>query len=265
MPKLQNKVVLITGASMGIGEAIARLFATEGAKLALAARSLDKLQALSRELPTETIAICADMMKPEEIREMIEATVERFGRIDILINNAGVGLYSAFAEAPIEHIEHLVATNWLGPMHAIHGVIPHMRKQGSGQIINIASVAGKIAIPWMSVYCSTKFALNALSYGLRMELEEHNIQVISICPGRIKTPFTENAFKGTRMPLRGGCISAERVARAVLRASLNNSREIIVPVSNWLYVLLHGLLPRVTEWCMVRVLRWGMEMQKRSR
>jgi NADP-dependent 3-hydroxy acid dehydrogenase YdfG len=211
MNRLQDKVVLITGASMGIGAAMARMFASEGAKLALAARSMDRLELLAASLQCEVLPIRVDMTDPAQVRNMVQATVERFGRLDILINNAGLGMYSSFANADPENIERLVATNWLGPMHAAHAAIPHMRRQGSGQIINVSSVAGKIAIPWMTVYCSTKFALNALSYGLRMELEKENIQVISVCPGRVKTPFTENAIRdGHTWPLPPGGISADR-------------------------------------------------------
>jgi short-subunit dehydrogenase len=263
MRKLENKVVIVTGASSGIGEAIARLFAAEGARLALVARSFDKLEALARSLGSGAVPIRADMANPAEVREMVRLAAERFGRVDILINNAGVGMYASFADAPPEQIEHLIRTNWLGPMHAVQAVVPHMRKQGGGQIINISSVAGKISIPWMATYCSTKFALNALSYSLRMELEEEDIQVISVCPGRIRTPFTDNAFKDRMtMPLRPGGISAERVARAVLRASLANRREIVVPGSNRVWVWLHDLFLPYSDWAMVRIMRRGM--RKRS-
>ncbi len=168
-------------------------------------------------------------------------------------------MYASFASSPPERLEQLVTTNWLGPAFAAQAVIPHMRKQGSGQIINISSVAGKVPLPWMTTYCSTKFALNALSYGLRMELAEDNIQVISVCPGRIKTPFTENAYKDSwTSPLKPGGISPERVARAVVRASLRNPREIIVPSDNWSFVWLHALWPGFIERMTLRVLRRGM-------
>ena len=259
MKKLQDNVVIITGASSGIGAALARQFAAEGAKLALAARSLDKLQLLADSLDTDALPVRTDMTDPAQIREMVRLTAERFGRIDILVNNAGVGLYGSFVETPPEQLRQLVATNWLGPAYAIQAAVPYMRQQGKGQIINISSVAGKIAIPWMTTYCSTKFALNALSYGLRMELEQDNIQVINVCPGRIKTPFTANAFKdASSRPLPPGGIPVERVARAVLRASLKGSREIIVPASNrgleWLRFPMPGLIDKL----MLRYVRRNM-------
>ena len=251
MTKLADKVVLITGASSGIGAAIARLFAREGARLALAARSADKLHSFAASLGPNALAIPTDVTDPDQVRRMVEATVERFGRLDILVNNAGVGVYAPVAGMPPEWFEAGVATNWLGPLHAIQSAVPHMRRQGGGQIINISSVAGKIAIPWMGVYCATKFALNALSASLRMELAADGIQVISVCPGRIATRFGENALRDSRFrlfPMNG--ISAERVARAVLRASMRGSREIVVPASNWLFVWLYMLFPRLVDYVM---------------
>ena len=256
MKKLDGKVVLVTGASMGIGEAIARVFAADGARLALAARSLDKLEALARSLPTEAIAIQSDVSQAEEIRAMVARTVDHFGRLDILVNNAAVGMYASVAEMKPDQFEHLLATNWLAPVRAIQAAVPHMRKQGGGTIINISSVAGKVALPWMGAYCASKFALNALSNSLRMELKPENIHVISVCPGRVKTPFIENAYKDfATQPLYPGGISAERVARAVLRAVHRRKREIVVPANNRLFGWLHGLFPALVDRAIVWVLR----------
>jgi short-subunit dehydrogenase len=222
------------------------------------------LEALARSLPTEAVAVETDMSRPAEVRALIEQTVQHFGRIDLLINNAAVGMYASVADMKPEQFEHLVATNWLGPVHAIQAAVPHLRKQGGGQIINISSVAGKVAIPWMGAYCGSKFALNALSDSLRMELRPDNIHVLLVCPGRVKTPFTENAYKdiATR-PLYPGGISAERVARAILRASLRRKREIMVPASNRLFEWIHGLIPGLADRVMVWVLR--PQMRKKMR
>ena len=241
---------------MGIGEAIARVFSAEGAKLVLAARSIDKLEALARSLPSEALPLRTDMSRPEVARAMVQKTADHFGRIDILINNAAVGMYASVADMKPEQFEKLVATNWLGPIHAIQAAVPYMRKQGGGQIINISSVAGKVALPWMGAYCASKFALNALSDSLRMELRNENIHVLSVCPGRVRTPFTQNAYKdvATR-PLYPGGISAERVARAVLRASRKRKREIVVPADNRLFGWLHGLFPALVDRAIVWVLR----------
>lgn len=240
---------------MGIGEAIAKVFAAEGAKLALAARSLEKLEALARSLPTEAIAVRTDISRPEEVRAMVAKTVEHFGRLDILVNNAAVGMYASIADMEPGQFQQLVATNWLAPVHAIQAAVPHMKKQG-GTIINISSVAGKVALPWMGAYCSSKFALNALSNSLRMELKPEGIHVLTVCPGRVKTPFTENAYRdfATR-PLYPGGIAAERVARATLRALHRRKREIFVPADNRLFGLLRSLFPSLVDRAIVWVLR----------
>jgi short-subunit dehydrogenase len=201
-------------------------------------------------------SIPADMTDAMQVHRMVEGTVERFGRLDILVNNAGVGMYAPIATMQPEQFEQVVSTNWFGPVRAVQAAVPYMRKQGGGQIINISSVAGKVAIPWMGAYCSTKFALNALSDSLRLELARDRIHVISVCPGRIATPFGKNAFRhaGYRSLPPGG-ISAERVAKAVLHASLNGKREIVVPASNWLFVWFHGLFPRLTDAMMLSFVR----------
>ena len=147
MRKLENKVVIVTGASSGIGAAIARLFAAEGASLALASRAIDKLESLASALGPRAVAIETDVTDPAQIQEMTRRCVERFGRIDILVNNAGVGMYGGIAEIPLARLQQLIATNWLGPVHAIQTVVPHMRRQGGGQIINVSSIAGKVVIP----------------------------------------------------------------------------------------------------------------------
>ena len=196
------------------------------------------------------------MTRPDEVRQMVRAAAEHFGRLDILVNNAGIGMYAAASEMLPEEFEQMVATNWFGPVHAIQAAVPYLRAQGGGQIINISSVAGKLAIPWMAAYCSTKFALNAFSDSLRLELAPDNIRVLTVCPGRVRTPFTQNAFTdcATR-PLYPGGISAERVARAVLRASLSGKREIVVPADNRLFGWFHSLFPAFVDRMMVWVLR----------
>lgn len=246
---------------MGIGEAIARAFAAEGARVALAARSLDKLGEIAKSLPTESLTIQTDVSRPDHVRAMIQTTVAHFGRIDILVNNAAVGMYAAAADMSPEKVEKLVATNWLGPMYAIQAAIPHMKKQGGGQIINISSVAGKVALPWMGAYCASKFALNAFSDSLRMELLADNIHVITVCPGRVNTPFTRNAFKDfATSPLIPGGISAERVARTVLRASKMRKREVIVPADNHLFGWIHALLPATVD----RFMEWFLRPRMRK-
>jgi short-subunit dehydrogenase len=247
---LANKVVLITGASMGVGEGLARAFAAQGARLALAARSVDKLEALAKMLPGQPLAVPTDMSQPQQARDMVEKTVRHFGRIDILVNNAAVGMYAAAATMDLSAAEVLYKTNWLGPMHAIQQAIPHMKQQGGGQIINISTVAARLPLPYFTAYASPKYAMTAMSDILRMELRPDNISVLLVFLGRVRTNFTANAYKGpgTR-PLGGkmGGISVERAARAILLASKMKRREIVVPCSNRVFGWLRRLAPPLVD------------------
>ncbi len=256
MKRLEGKVVLITGASMGIGKALAHAFAAEGARIALAARSLDKLEALSGSLPTESIALRTDISQPLEASRMIQATVERFGRLDILINNAGVGMIGAMENLIPADVEKLLATNCLGPLCAMQAAIPVMRGQGGGQIINIGSVASLLPVPGIGIYSGTKFALRALSDALRLELKKDGIHVLLVCPGRVENDFSRNAFRSaSHRPfsrIRG--ITNERVAREVVRASLRRKRMIVVPAYLRIFVWFRALAPALFDSLMQRAM-----------
>lgn len=235
---------------MGVGEGLARAFAAQGAKLALAARSVDKLETLAKSLPAESLIIPTDMSQPDQVRAMVEKTVQKFGRIDILVNNAAVGMYAAAATMDLAATELLYRTNWLGPMHAIQQAIPHLRRQGGGQIINISTVAARIPLPYFTAYASPKYAMTAMSDILRMELRPEKIKVLLVFLGRVRTNFTVNAYKGPGTePLGGkmGGISVERAARAILLASRMNRREIVVPCSNRVFAWLRRLAPPLID------------------
>jgi short-subunit dehydrogenase len=245
-----GKVVLITGASMGMGEGLARAFAAEGAKLSLAARSKEKLQALAKSLPRESLVIATDMAQPDQVRHMVEQTVSHFGRIDILVNNAAVGMYSPVAEMDMAAVEELFKTNWMGPVHAIQAAVPHMKRQGGGQIINISTVAARIPLPYFGSYAASKYAMTAMNDILRMELRSENIKVLLVFLGRVRTNFTANAYKGPSTRALGGKmggISVERAARAILLASRMNRREIVVPCSNRVFGWLRRLAPPLAD------------------
>ncbi len=242
----RDRVVIVTGASMGIGEAVARAYAREGARVVLAARSLDRLDALARELgPERALAVRADLRERADAAALVEQTLARFGRVDILVNNAGVGLYSRLAEMDMEQCRELFALNVFAPLHLAQAVAPHMKKQGGGQIINVGSVAGKVAFPWMGAYCASKFALCALTNALRMELRPWNIHVIGVYPGTVETPFSKNAYGDPRPPRMSTrfAISADDVARAVLHASRFGLRAVVVPRALWMFIGFHRLFP----------------------
>src|SRR5215213_6790515 len=201
MKKLEGRVVIITGASAGIGEATARRLAREGARVVLAARRKDKLDALKREIVAEggdATAVVADITSPGDRQRLVSEAVAAHGRIDALINNAGYGHRGPIELVPIESIRQNFETNLFSLIALTQLVIPIMRGQGEGRIVNVSSVAGKIARPLSSVYDSTKHALEAVSDGLRGELAMFGIKVVIIEPGFITTEFSEVSNRVSR-------------------------------------------------------------------
>lgn len=233
---IRGKVVIITGASAGIGMATARLFASKGAKLVLVARSEDKLRSLADELRAkgcEALAFQADMRVEATVREMVEEAVRHFGRIDILINNAGQAATGTIAEVNPDDYRQIVELNVFGPLYAIQAAVPKMRQVGGGLIINISSMVSKMKIPALGAYASTKSALNMLSDTARVELAEDNIRVTTVFPRLTATDFGKNSMgdRGARRNQRDhstGTIpidTAEYVAERILEAAENEPNE----------------------------------------
>ncbi len=233
---IQGKVVIITGASMGIGEATAHIFADAGAKMVLAARSVDKLEAVAQSLPTqaETLVVPTDMTDQAQVKALIERAYAHFGRIDILINNAGQAAAGSIATVNPDHYRQIIELNMLGPLHAIQAVVPKMKAQGGGVIINISSGVSKMAIPGIGAYASTKYALNGLSLTAHNELAADNIRVVLFHPGLTSTDFGANALReengGASRPQPGNGPrpepdSAEDVARKILEAAITEPTE----------------------------------------
>jgi short-subunit dehydrogenase len=197
MMDIQGKAVIVTGASGGIGLETARLFAQRGARLALAARSGDKLAQLAQELP-DALAIPTDMRDVEAVRRMVQRAHEHFGRIDVLINNAGQGMRATIEDTDIEEYRRMLDLNLVGPLVAMQAVIPIMRAQGGGIIINISSMTSKMYIPGLGAYSGTKRALNGMTLTARAELTADNIRVGVVHPRLTATQFGVNAFQGRR-------------------------------------------------------------------
>lgn len=218
--EIKDKIIIVTGASMGIGKATARELAKRGASLVLAARSEDALTELASEL-SGSIAIETDMTNPESIRRMVSETMEKFGRIDVLVNNAGRGLYSAVEDVDVDEYRKIIELNVVGPLLAMQKVIPLMRKQGGGSIVNISSNVSKNYFPNLGAYASTKYALNALSLTARAELASDNIIVSVMHPGLTDTDFGKHSVKSDKvgqMGPRSGMIiddSAEYIAERI--------------------------------------------------
>jgi short-subunit dehydrogenase len=253
--RLNGKVVVVTGASMGIGEAIAKLFVQEGAQVVLSSRDLDRVEAARQRIgiPDRTVAIACDVADPTQSAALVQSTLARFGRIDIWINNAGFGVVDSLERMDMTACRRMFDTNLFGAIQCMQQVIPVMRQQGSGSIINISSVAGFIGVPYMAAYGATKHALNCISKATRAELAGTGVHILNVCPGFVATNFSENAIRGTDRKKMGGGgrgISAQQVAQATLRGYLSGRREVIVP---WFYsvvILAYRLLPGPIETAM---------------
>jgi short-subunit dehydrogenase len=196
MAKLDGQVVIVTGASAGIGEQVARKLASEGAQVVLAARRRERLDRLQQEIEASggrALRVVTDITSAEDRKRLVQKTLEAFSRIDALINNAGYGQRGPIELVPVEDIRRNFETNLFSLIALTQLVIPIMREQGGGRIVNISSVAGRIARPFSSVYDATKHALEAISDGLRGELAPFGIKVIVIEPGFIITEFLEVA------------------------------------------------------------------------
>ncbi len=263
--KLKDRVVFITGASSGIGRACAIAFHRAGCRVVAAARSMDQLEALAGELGGDRIAPAAmDVTEAEQREAALRFARERFGPIDVMVNNAGWASFTSVLRMPDEHLEQMLAVNFAAPTAMIQAVLPEMLERRSGQIINITSVVGSQAIPRMTAYCATKAALASLSTGLRMELRGTGVDVLVVAPGSTNTAFFQAAAtvdaKATR--LAHTQYSPERVARAVLRSSRRRRREVTLTVEGRLITLIRRCSHRVADAIMYRVAKSSMPVVK---
>ena len=221
MNPIQGKVIMITGASSGIGEAAARRLAGQGAKLVLAARRTERLASLAAELGDDVLWAATDVTKVEQLQALASAARARFGRIDVLVNNAGVMPVSMIAQGLVEDWDRMIDVNIKGVLYGIHAVLADMLAQGSGHIINISSVAGLVVGPGGAVYSGTKFAVRAISDGLRQECVG-KVRVTSICPGLVTSELTGSitvpAFRERAEKLYEGAMSADVIADALVYA-----------------------------------------------
>jgi len=232
--EIRGKVVVVTGASAGIGLATARSFAREGARLALVARSTDALSKLAEELHgegVEAIAVPADFRDPEQIRGVIAEIERQFGRIDILINNAGQAAAGTIADVSLDDFRQIVELNVYGPLIAMQEVIPIMRREGGGIIINVSSMVSKMHIPGLAAYAATKAALNMISDTARGELAADNIRVITVFPRLTATDFGTHSLgrqklhSDQRSRYSGPIDTPEHVAEIIVSAAVDEPEE----------------------------------------
>ncbi len=246
--QVKGGVVLITGASEGIGAACARAFEARGARLSLVSRNAQKLATVGGP---DTLRTAGDITSAETRRNVVARTIGKFGGIDILINNAGMGLYAPAWNAAVPDVRKLFELNLFAPLALTQLVVPGMRQRKRGTIVNIGSIAGKITLPWFTLYSVSKFALGSLTDGLRAELKPDGIHAMIVCPGYVKTEFQTHSL-GTRPPdpvMKGRrfAISAEECAEAIARGVERDARTVLVPRIFWLLALLSRLFPATVE------------------
>ncbi|HXG75097.1 MAG TPA: SDR family NAD(P)-dependent oxidoreductase [Gaiellaceae bacterium] len=210
MNELQGKVAFVTGASRGIGAAVSRALAARGAAVGLASRSGDDLGL------EDALGLVCDVRDRAQVEDAVARTVERFGRLDVCIANAGIGSYHTLVDTPAEHIEEMIDVNLKGTIYAIRACIPHLLAAGGGDVITIASEAGRRGLPGEAVYCASKFGQVGLTRALDHELREHGIRATSICPGGVATDFALGEGYGRTPDVLAGMMSAEDVAEVVL-------------------------------------------------
>jgi NAD(P)-dependent dehydrogenase (short-subunit alcohol dehydrogenase family) len=253
----KNKTVLITGGSRGLGLVLAREFASEGARIAICARDERELEQARVDLEkfgVEVMAVSCDVTNKQEVNEMVAAVNNRFGHIDVLVNNAGVIQVGPLEVMTTEDFELAMNAHFWAPLNTIMAVLPSMRRRKAGRIVNITSIGGKVSVPHLVPYSASKFALVGLSKGLRAELAKDGITVTTICPGLMRTGSPRNAdFKGKHrfeyawfsisdaLPLL--TVSAENAARQIVRACKDGRAELVISIPAKIAVLFDSLLP----------------------
>ncbi len=246
--RIDGKVVLITGASEGIGAACAAAFGRRGARLSLVARSRGRLEAAGGP---DALLTAGDVTLPETREAAVAATMARFGAIDILVNNAGMGSYDPAWCTPPDDARRMFELNFFAPLALIQLVVPHMRARSSGVIVNVSSVAGKVTLPWLTLYSASKYALCSLTGGLRMELKKDGIHTVTVCPGYVKTNFHDHALGGQPPPgisrAKHLAITPEQCAEAIARGVERGARTVMAPRSGWLLVLAGRLFPSLVD------------------
>jgi 3-oxoacyl-[acyl-carrier protein] reductase len=210
MSRLDGKVALVTGASRGIGAAVARALAEEGVKLALASRSGDDLGIEG------ALAQPCDVRDPAALESLAAAAAERFGGLDILVANAGVGAYGPFLDLPAEHMEEMIDVNVKGTLYAVRAALPYLLQSDSADIVTLASEAGRRGLPYEAVYCASKFAQVGFTAALDHELREQGVRCTNVCPGGVATDFAMGRGRTPDMPELEGMMTSEDVAEVVL-------------------------------------------------
>ncbi len=231
----RGRVALVTGASSGIGRALALRLAREGMRVALVARRRKDLEALAAEISREggdAYAFPCDVENVSEVAATACAAVERFGAVDLLVNNAGYGHHRAFLDWDLDDMERVMRVNYFGTLRFTKALLPGMVERGRGSLVFVASVAGKIATPDETAYCASKFAMIGLAQSLSLEVEDAGVHVLVVCPGVIRTPFFDEEAL-SRMPSvsRRQMTEVDGLVEAIVDALARDKREVTYPRS----------------------------------
>jgi short-subunit dehydrogenase len=243
-----EKVVLITGASDGIGASCAKLIGQRGAKVSLTALPNENFK---HEESDSRIVVPGDLTSAAIRSEVVDRTLTRFGRIDVLINNAGVGQYGYPTEVDTEISKRMFDVNVFSALALTQLVVPHMRGRKSGTIVNIGSVGGKVSLPWAVMYCATKWALHCVDDSLHRELQGTGIRVMKVCPGIVDTKFRDHVLAGTapgRVEDIRRVVSPDQVASAVIKGVERGKRTVFVPKIGFIFTSLDFFAPSVMDW-----------------
>lgn len=259
----QDQVVIVTGASSGIGKALALNLAHQGAKVVLAARRAERLEQVAadcRSLGAEALIVPTDVADEAQCKALVEKTIAHFGRLDMLINNAGLATLARFEDfSDLNLFRHTMDVNFYGAVNCTHYALPYM-KQNKGRIVVLSSLGGKAAIPYNTAYCASKYGLHGFYDALRMELAQHGVGVSVICPWWVVTEFHEAQLDQNGLP-RGESgraiysrkmMSAERCAEITLHAAYHRRREVLMGPGAWV-TLLKALAPGLLDWVAVKV------------
>lgn len=256
----RGRTVLITGGSRGLGLVLARLFAEQGARIALCARDADSLERARVELEArgaEVLARTCDVRDGRQVQALVDEVRRRFGGVDVLVNNAGIIQAGPLESMTDEDFAAAMDTHFWGPLHTVRAVLPDMKARGEGRIVNIASIGGKLAVPHLLPYSASKFALVGLSDGMRAELSRYGVVVTTVCPGLMRTGSPRNAdFKGDNEAeyawfsvsdsLPGFSMNAERAGRKILAAARRGDAELLLGSQAKLGALARALAPNLT-------------------
>ncbi|MNO70815.1 putative oxidoreductase [compost metagenome] len=253
---LNNKVVVVTGASSGIGALASQILSEQGATVVLAARSMDKLREVSSGMMGVSKLLKLDVGKQESVDEGFKQIYEEFGRIDCLVNNAGYGLFQYCDEMPVEAFAEMMNVNYLGMVRCTKAVLPSMKAAGKGRIVNVASMAGKIGTSKSTAYTASKHAVLGFSSALRQEVREYGITVSTINPGPIDTPFFNVADPDGQYVnnVKWFMMKPERVAKAMVSAVRTGTTEINLPWVAGAGAKFYQLFPRLADLLSYRML-----------